>query len=65
MEKETKGLLSKILIIIGIVAAVAGIAFAVYKFVIPKFIEKYDELDDDDEDDYYEVTPEVEEQFAE
>ncbi len=65
MDKETKGLLSKILIIVGIVAAVAGIAFAVYKFIVPKFIEKYNELDDDDEDDYYEVTPEIADEFAE
>lgn len=64
MDKETKGLLSKILIIVGIVAAVAGIAFAVYKFIVPKFIEKYNELDDDD-DDYYEVTPEIADEFAE
>ena len=40
--------------IIGAVAAVAGIAFAVYRFFAPDYLEDFEEDFDDDFDDYFE-----------
>lgn len=42
-----------VLAIIGAVAAVAAIAFAVYKFVTPDYLEDFEEDFDDDFDDYF------------
>lgn len=42
------------LAIIGAVAAVAGIAYAVYRFFAPDYLEDFDEDFDDDFDDYFE-----------
>lgn len=42
-----------ILAIIGVIAAVAAIAFAVYKFVTPDYLEDFEEDFDDDFDDYF------------
>ena len=42
------------LAIIGAVAAVAGIAFAVYRFFAPDYLEDFEEDFDDDFDDYFE-----------
>ena len=41
------------LAIIGAIAAVAAIAFAVYKFVTPDYLEDFEEDFDDDFDDYF------------
>ena len=41
------------LAIIGAVAAVAGIAYAVYRFFTPDYLEDFDEDFDDDFDDYF------------
>ena len=43
-----------VLAIIGAVAAVAGIAFAVYRFFAPGYLEDCEEDFDDDYDDYFE-----------
>lgn len=44
-----------ILAIVGIVAAVAGIAYAVYRFVTPDYLEDFEEdFEDDFEDEYFE-----------
>ena len=43
-----------VLAIIGAVAAVAGIAFAVYRFFAPDYLEDFEEDFDDDFDDYFE-----------
>ena len=43
-----------VLAIIGAVAAVAGIAFAVYRFLAPDYLEDFEEDFDDDFDDYFE-----------
>ena len=43
-----------VLAIIGAVAAVAGIAFAVYHFFAPDYLEDFEEDFDDDFDDYFE-----------
>ena len=39
------------LAIIGAIAAVAGIAFAVYKYLTPDYMDDFDEDDDDSDDD--------------
>ena len=42
------------LAIIGAVAAVAGIAFAVYKYLTPDYMDDFDDdFDDDLEDDFF------------
>ena len=43
-----------VLAIIGAVAAVVGIAFAVYRFFAPDYLEDFEEDFDDDYDDYFE-----------
>lgn len=43
-----------ILAIVGAVVAIAGIAYAVYRFVAPDYLEDFDEeFEDDFEDDYF------------
>ena len=51
-EKE-KNTVLWVLAIIGAVAAVAGIAFAVYRFFAPDYLEDFEE-DFDDDFDYFE-----------
>ncbi len=55
VKKEKKNdVLVWALIIIGAVAAVAGIAYAVYRFFTPDYLEEYDEdFDDDFDDDFF------------
>lgn len=43
-----------VLAIVGAVAAVAGIAFAVYRFLTPDYLEDFEEDFDEDFDDYFE-----------
>ena len=50
-EKEKNTVLWVLAII---VAAVAGIAFAVYRFFAPDYLEDFEEDFDDDFDDYFE-----------
>jgi flagellar basal body-associated protein FliL len=52
-EKE-KNTVLWVLAIIGAVAAVAGIAFAVYRFFAPDYLEDFEDDFDDDFDDYFE-----------
>lgn len=41
--------------IIGVIAAVAGIAYAVYRYFTPDYLEDFeDDFDDDFEDDFFE-----------
>ena len=56
-EKE-KNTVLWVLAIIGAVAAVAGIAFAVYKYLTPDYLEDFDPDDysDDFDDDYIEFS---------
>ena len=51
-EKQ-KNTIVWVLAIIGAIAAVAAIAFAVYKFVTPDYLEDFEEDFDDDFDDYF------------
>lgn len=57
------------LAIIGAVAAVAAIAFAVYKYLTPSYLDDDDDFDDDFDEDFYvdddEKTSETEEQEQE
>lgn len=49
-DEKQKNTVIWVLAIIGAVAAVAGIAFAVYRFFAPDYLEDFD----DDFDDYFE-----------
>ena len=53
-EEKQKNAVLWVLAIIGAVAAVAGIAFAVYRFFAPDYLEDFEEDFDDDFDDYFE-----------
>ncbi|MBQ2923811.1 MAG: DUF4366 domain-containing protein [Tyzzerella sp.] len=49
-----------ILAIVGAVVAIAGIAYAVYRFFTPDYLEDFDEdFEDDFEDDYFEEEDEI------
>ena len=51
--EEKKHTLICILAIVGAIAAIAGIAYAVYKFVTPDYLEDFDDdFDDEFEDDF-------------
>ena len=53
-DDKQKNTVLWVLAIIGAVAAVAGIAFAVYRFFAPDYLEDFKEDFDDDFDDYFE-----------
>ena len=53
-EDKDKNTVIWVLSIIGAVASVAGIAFAVYRFFAPDYLEDFEEDFDDDFDDYFE-----------
>lgn len=50
MEEEKKSTIVWVLAIIGAIATIAGIAFAVYKYFTPDYLA---DLDDDFDDDFY------------
>lgn len=52
-EGKGKKVVLWVLAIIGLVAAVAGIAYAVYKFMTPDYLEDFEDDFDDDFDDYF------------
>ena len=54
-EEKNSNTLLWILAIIGAVAAVVGIAYAVYRYMTPDYLEDFeDDFDDDFEDDFFE-----------
>lgn len=54
-EDKKKNCILWVLAIIGTVAAVAGIAYAVYRFFTPDYLEDFeDDFDDDFDDDFFE-----------
>lgn len=54
-EDKIKKTILWILAIVGVVVAVAGIAYAVYRFLTPDYLEDFDEdFVDDFEDDFFE-----------
>lgn len=62
-EEKKQNALMWVLIVIGAVIAVAGIAYAVYRFFTPDYLEDFDEdFDDDFDDDFFD---DEEEEIAE
>lgn len=54
-DEKKKNCILWILAIIGAVAAVAGIAYTVYRFFTPDYLEDFeDDFDDDFDDDFFE-----------
>ncbi|MDD3337874.1 MAG: hypothetical protein PHS82_03360 [Lachnospiraceae bacterium] len=60
-QQKPKHTLLWILAIIGCVAAVAGIAYGVYRFFTPDYLEDFEDDFDDDFDDYFEDEDDEEE----
>ena len=59
-EDKKKNCILWVLAIIGAVAAVAGIAYAVYRFFTPDYLEDFeDDFDDDFDDDFFEEEEET------
>ena len=53
-DEKKKNCILWVLAIIGAVAAVAGIAYAVYRFFTPDYLEDFeDDFDDDFDDDFF------------
>jgi hypothetical protein len=64
-EKKCNTLLW-VLAIIGAVAAIAGIAYAVYRYMTPDYLDDFDdEFDDDFEDDFFDDEEDDEESESE
>lgn len=60
-ECKCKNKVLWILAIVGAVVAVAGIAYAVYRFFTPDYLEDFeDDFDDDFEDDFFDDEDEEE-----
>lgn len=58
-ENEKKNCLLWILAIVGTVAVIAGIAYAVYRYMTPDYLDDFDDdFDDDFEDDDVDETAE-------
>ena len=54
-DEKKKNCILWVFAIIGAVAAVAGIAYAVYRFFTPDYLEDFeDDFDDDFDDDFFE-----------
>lgn len=54
-ESKVKKVIGWTLAIVGAIAVIAGIAYAVYRFVAPKYLDEFEEdFDDDFEDDFFE-----------
>lgn len=59
-DEKAKNTLLWILAIVGAVAAIAGIAYAVYKFFTPDYLEDFEEdFEDDFDDDFFSDDDEV------
>ena len=52
-DEKAKNTLLWVLAVVGAVAAIAGIAYAVYKFFTPDYLEDFEEDFEDDFDDYF------------
>lgn len=59
-DDKAKNTVLWILAIVGAVAAIAGIAYAVYKFFTPDYLEDFEEdFEDDFDDDFFSDDDEV------
>ena len=59
-DEKAKHTLLWVLAIVGAVAAIAGIAYAVYKFFTPDYLEDFEEdFEDDFDDDFFSDDDEV------
>lgn len=59
-DDKVKNTVLWILAIVGAVAAIAGIAYAVYKFFTPDYLEDFEEdFEDDFDDDFFSDDDEV------
>ena len=62
-EEKKQNVLMWVLIAIVAVLAVAGIAYAVYRFFTPDYLEDFDEeFDDDFDDDFFDDEEEAEDE---
>lgn len=53
-EEKKANMFACILVVLGILAAIAGIVFAVVKYVSPSYLDDdFDDFDDDFDDDFY------------
>lgn len=53
-DEKAKNTLLWVLAVVGAVAAIAGIAYAVYKFFTPDYLEDFEEdFEDDFDDDFF------------
>lgn len=53
-EAEKKNCVKTVLIIVGIVALAAAVAYAVYRFMTPDYLEDFDDdFDDDFDEDFF------------
>lgn len=52
-DEKQKNIILWVLAIVGAVAAVAGIAYAVYRYFTPDYLEDFEDEFDDDFDDYF------------
>jgi hypothetical protein len=60
-DKKCKNTILWIFAIVGAIAAVAGIAYAAYKFFTPDYLEDFeDDFEDDFDDDFFDEEDEVE-----
>ena len=50
-SEKPKNVILWVLAIVGAVAAVAGIAYAVYRFVTPDYLEDFDDYFEDEDED--------------
>lgn len=59
-DEKARNTLLWVLAIVGAVAAIAGIAYAVYKFFTPDYLEDFEEdFEDDFDDDFFSDDDEV------
>lgn len=59
-DEKAKNTLLWVFAIVGAVAAIAGIAYAVYKFFTPDYLEDFEEdFEDDFDDDFFSDDDEV------
>ena len=59
-EEKCKNVIVWVLAILGAVAAVAGIAYAVYRFFTPDYLEDFeDDFEDDFDDEFFNEDDEI------